>query len=195
MNSKPCFRLIFLFALLNLLNCNGYSQAGLAIAANELPSRSEDFPTVNRVETPPLLKSIRRLMEAMSYIGSPLPNSVVTPLEQISLTDDAQTVTMKVQALLDPLCIAGVSVTKNGAPLVARGEADALLMEQGWRTFLVKVVNQPDRTQRLVIDSPNAQPLPQASAADKHADAREACDHARAVYRKLIRQTETRSKP
>ena len=195
MNSKPCFRLIFLFALLNLLNCNGYSQAGLAIAANELPSRSEDFPTVNRVETPPLLKSIRRLMEAMSYIGSPLPDSAVTPLEQISLTDDAQTVTMKVQALLDPLCIAGVSVTENGAPLVARGEADALLMEQGRRTFLVKVVNQPGRTQRLVIDSPNAQPLPQASAADKHADAREAYDHARAVYRKLIRQTETRSKP
>ena len=195
MNSKPCFRLIFLFALLNLLNRNGYSQAGLAIAANELPSRSEDFPTVNRVETPPLLKSIRRLMEAMSYIGSALPNSVVTPLEQISLTDDAQTVTMKVQALLDPLCIAGVSVTENGAPLVARGEADALLMEQGWRTFLVKVVNQHGRTQRLVIDSPNAQPLPKASAADKHADARDAYDHARVVYRKLIRQTETRSKP
>ena len=195
MNSKPCFRLIFLFALLNLLNCNGYSQAGLAIAANELPSRSEDFPTVNRVETQPLLKSIRRLMEAMSYIGSPLPDSVVTPLEQISLTDDAQTVTMKVQALLDPLCIAGVSVTENGAPLVARGEADALSMEQGWRTLLVKVVNQPGRTQRFVIDSPNAQPLPQASAVDKHADAREAYDHARAVYRKLIRQTETRSKP
>ena len=166
MNSKPCFRLIFLFALLNLLNCNGYSQTGLAIAANELPPRSEDFPTVNRVETQPLLKSIRRLMEAMSYIGSPLPDSVVTPLEQLSLTDDSKTVTTKVQDLLDPLCIAGVSVTENGAPLVTRGEADALLMEQGWRTFLVKVVNRPGRAHRLVIDSPNAQPLPQASAAE-----------------------------
>ena len=141
MISKPCFRLIFLFALLNLLNCNGYSQAGLAIAANELSPPSEDFPSVSRVETQPLLKLIQRLIGAMSYIGSPLPNSVVIPLEQLSLSDDSQTVTRKFQDLLDPLCIAGVSVTEHGAALVTRGEADALLMEQGWQTFLVKVVN------------------------------------------------------
>ena len=44
------------------------------------------------------------------------------------------------------------------------GRAPRELLEQGWRTFLVKVVNKPGVTRRLLVESPNAQPLPHSSA-------------------------------
>ncbi|MCA8998825.1 MAG: CehA/McbA family metallohydrolase, partial [Planctomycetaceae bacterium] len=122
------------------------------------------LPMVSQVESQPLLASIARLIEAMDYIGSPLPDSVINELKLLSVTDDSREVTRRVQLLLDPHCLAGVSVRENGAPLVKPGQASRELLEQGWRTFLVKVVNKPGRATRLLVESPNAQPLPHAPA-------------------------------
>lgn len=44
----------------------------------------------------------------MEYVGSPLPESVLTELKKLSAGDDSAVVTRRVQELLDPLCLAGV---------------------------------------------------------------------------------------
>ncbi|MEE2990446.1 MAG: CehA/McbA family metallohydrolase [Planctomycetota bacterium] len=125
---------------------------------------AEDLPTITSVEAQPLLASIERLIEAMDYVGSPLPGDVVSELQQLSAADDAARVTSRVQQVLDPFCLVGVSLQEKGPPIVKAGPVKRELLEQGWRTFLVKVVNMPGKTRRLLIESPNAQPLPHSPA-------------------------------
>ena len=137
-----------------------------AWAAENSSTVSQEFPTIARVEPQPLLQSLQRLIEAMDYMGSPLPESVVSRLNQLSNVDDAEDVTREVQAILDPHCIVGLSVQDEGAPIAVQGPAPRDLQEQGWRTFLVKVINRPGRTHRLLVESPNAQPLPNSPASE-----------------------------
>ena len=140
------------------LNGKGHSEIeATSISAARLPMVSD-------VDAQPLLASITRLIDALDYVGSPLPEEVVSELKQLSVLSDSREVTRRVQGLLDPLCLAGVSLKESGPPLVKPGMASRELLEQGWRTFLVKVVNNPGHTTRLLVESPNAQPLPHSPA-------------------------------
>ncbi|MBM83654.1 MAG: hypothetical protein CMJ78_24105 [Planctomycetaceae bacterium] len=130
----------------------------------ETSAKASKLSMVESVEAQPLPASIDRLIEAMQYVGSLLPRTVVGKLKKLSSADDDAEVTKQVQELLDPLCLIGVSLRDKGPPLVKRGAAPRELLEQGWRTFLIKVVNKPCKTRRLLIDSPNAQPLPHSPA-------------------------------
>ena len=123
-----------------------------------------NLPMVSKVDAQPLLASIDRLIDALHYVGSPLPENVVSELKQLSTLGDSEEVTRRVQQLLDPLCLAGLSLNESGPPLVKPCQARRELLEQGWRTFLVKVVNQPGHTTRLLVESPNARPLPHSPA-------------------------------
>lgn len=126
--------------------------------------RVREATSVREVEVQPLLASIRRLSNAMDYLGSPLPESVKAELLTLNPTEDPQHITARVQELLDPHCLAMVSLRKKGPPMVKPGTARRELLEQGWRTFLIKVVNKPGHTTRLLVESPNAQPLPHSPA-------------------------------
>ncbi len=136
----------------------GILLATTATWAKETPT------TIRSVEPQPLLGSIGRLIEAMDYVGTPLPKSVTTQLKGLSPAGESTHVTKQVQQLLDPFCLAAVSLKAQGPPLVQPGTVKRELLEQGWRTFLIKVVNRPGKTGRLLIESPNAQPLPHAPA-------------------------------
>lgn len=124
---------------------------------------SRQTPTaiaLDSVEPQPLLASIDRLIAAMEHIGAPLPESVATQIESLRGNDDAAFVTREVQRLLDQHALLHVVVNRDAAPLVSVGQAKRQLLEQGWKTFLVKVINPAEWRGRLVIGSPNAQPLP-----------------------------------
>ena len=125
---------------------------------------ADQLPMAGQVDAQPLLAATARLIEAMDYVGSPLPADTVEQLQQLSRQDDQTNTAARIQQLLDPLCLAGVSVRENGPPTVKAGAAPRTLTEQGWRTFLVKVVNKPGLRRRLLVESPNAQPLPHAPA-------------------------------
>ena len=120
--------------------------------------------TVNSVESQPLLASIHRLIDAMQYVGSPLAPQTVAELKKLSAADEPEAVTARVQELLDPQCLLGVTLVDGGPPLIRNGQAPRQLLEQGWRTFLVKVVNRSGNKSRLLIESPNALPVPHARA-------------------------------
>ena len=122
------------------------------------------LPLVESVESQPLLASIGRLVEAMDYVGNPLPAEVATELRKLAGSNNDDAVTKRVQEILDPLCLASVSINESGPPSVTSGDASRELLEQGWRTFLVKVINKPGRTTKLLVESPNARPLPHAPA-------------------------------
>ncbi len=98
---------------MNLQNPTTFPVAFLVVtvlSANSLfAADTAELPMVKSVEAQPLLASIERLIEAMDYVGNPVPKSVMTDLKRLSAADNATHVTKRVQELLDPLCLVGVS--------------------------------------------------------------------------------------
>ncbi|MFN5625151.1 MAG: CehA/McbA family metallohydrolase [Planctomyces sp.] len=138
----------------------------LLIASSTVTRADESWPMAARVERQPLLAQLQRLRDTLNHIGMPVPKETETQLMQLVDNADEDSLTARVQELLDPHCLAAVSLRKDAAPVVVRREAKAELIEQGWQRFLNKVLNEPEVRVRLRIDSPNAKPLPHSPEED-----------------------------
>jgi hypothetical protein len=132
--------------------------------SSPVPSPPVQSPPVQSVPRQPLLAQIHRLTEAMDGIGSPFDKATTQRIQTLKSLQDETKITQEVQRLLDPYCLAIVNIQENGPPKVVQGLADPELLEQGWRTFLIKVINKPGYAHRLLVESPNSQPLPHAPA-------------------------------
>ncbi|HZO58006.1 MAG TPA: CehA/McbA family metallohydrolase [Bryobacteraceae bacterium] len=128
----------------------------LAIAA-ALLARAEKLPTVANVELQPLAAQAERVATALELLGDPLPAADRTALRA------AKTVGA-IQDILDKHCLVGVNINPESRVKAQQGEARPELMEQGWRTFLVKVHNEAGITAVLTVDSPNAGQLANTGA-------------------------------
>ncbi|MCA9166650.1 MAG: CehA/McbA family metallohydrolase [Planctomycetales bacterium] len=107
----------------------------------------------------PLQSQVRRLVQALEFLGQPLTppqrQAIDAALEE---TDDAKCVE-QIQKTLNPLCLLAVHINPESRVKVAAGHADKNLVEQGWQVFLVKVHNEAGVTAQLKVNSPNAAPL------------------------------------
>ncbi len=131
---------------------------GLALLASL--SRADNLPVVTAgVEAQPFKASAKRVAEALDVVGEPLSKAEKSALEQALAETDEKTAVEGIQKILDPHCLAGVNINPESRVKVARGAAEAELMEQGWRVFLVKVHNEAGVTAQLRAISPNAAPL------------------------------------
>jgi hypothetical protein len=119
-------------------------------------SAGDEAPLVQRVDRQPLAAQARRVVEALDYIGSPIDAADRDALE-VALREraDAESV-LALQRVLDRYCLIDVHVNPESRVKVARGPARPLLVEQGWRTFLVKVRNEAGVTAVLRATSPQA---------------------------------------
>lgn len=122
------------------------------------------LPPAAHVEAQPLISQVKRLQEALGYLGAPLPAETRAALAEAARETGDDRVASLVQAALDPHCIAAVNISRDGQ-LAAIPSGDAAdLQEQGWRTQLVKVVNHAEAATTLRVSSLNAGPLPNAPA-------------------------------
>ena len=63
----------------------------------------------------------------------------------------------KIQAVLDARVMFAVNINPEMRVKAAQGPAKAELLAQGWRLFLVKVVNEAGATAPLRVQSPQGQ--------------------------------------
>lgn len=90
-------------------------------------------------------------------LGEPLPAGEGAELRQLAAAPaDSKTAVEKMQRILDRHAIAGVTINPESRVKVQEGPADPELIEQGWRTFLVKVHNEAGITPVLAAESRNA---------------------------------------
>ncbi len=129
----------------------------LAMAASGFANAFADPITpVPGVERQPLESQVKRIVQALEVAGAPLSRQQQQAVSQaIGIDDDPRAVTA-LQAALDPLCLAVVSINPESRVTVAPGPAKAELDQHGWRTFLVKVVNEAGVTAPLRCLSPNS---------------------------------------
>ncbi len=121
--------------------------------------RGDDLPVITEVELQPLGAATRRLVETLDFLGAPLGAATRKKLDDALGADEPQAAIRGIQAVLDPLCLAAVHVNPESRVKVKEGPVRKELVQQGWRTFLVKVHNEAGVTAPLRVESPNAAPL------------------------------------
>lgn len=109
------------------------------------------------VEWQPLSAQIKRVLEALEYQGAPLAAGDQAKLRQLLASSDDHV--EEAEEILDRYCLLQVNINPESRVKVAPGQAKAVLVEQGWRTFLVKVENEAGVTAELRAVSPNSQSL------------------------------------
>ncbi|MEM7396283.1 MAG: hypothetical protein AAF492_28440 [Verrucomicrobiota bacterium] len=95
-------------------------------------SRAEQLPVVEQAEIQPLAVHVKRLMEALDYVGRPLSDAEKAQLRQAMNHADEAEALRQIQTVLDPHCLAGVHINPESRVKVAPGPAPRNLVEQGW---------------------------------------------------------------
>jgi len=129
--------------------------AGVLAALSIVRAHSSGFSPVP-VELQPLAAQVARVVEAMDYLGAPLPESDRKAIQTALSGGDERGAAARLQEVLDPHCLLDVHINPESRVHVTQGEARAELVEQGWRTFLIKVRNEAGVTAPLRISSPQA---------------------------------------
>ncbi len=117
------------------------------------------LPLVDDVEPQPLMAQVVRLGEALSFLGSRLESRDWERIQALRDQAPSDSVVREIQAVLDPYCLAMVSINPEARVKVLRGPAAPLLVQGGWSSFLVKIENDAAVNAQLHAESPNALPL------------------------------------
>ena len=112
-----------------------------------------------RVDLQPLAAQARRVVDALAYLGEPFSAAALAPLRAAEAAGDEPAWLAAIERLFSTRCLADVRINPEGRVSVERGGADARLVEQGWRAFLVKVRNEAGTTPELALESPQARPV------------------------------------
>jgi hypothetical protein len=128
---------------------------------------------VTNVEPQPLMAQADRVLAALDHLGSPANPEVKAAVNKARTEPDGQTAVAQLQKAMDSLCLLVVQINPESRVQVRLGTARPELVEQGWRSFLIKVDNEAGVTAPLKADSANARPLagsPPAEVADRWLD-------------------------
>ena len=131
----------------------------LAVLLIPLGSTGQELPLVRTVDLQPLAAQALRLIETMDYLGSPLDPADQALLRQAAEARNPAEDIVSIQKVLDNYTLIDVRIDPESRVKVDQGLAPAELVEQGWRTFLVKVRNEANVTAELRVESPNAGPV------------------------------------
>jgi hypothetical protein len=142
----PFSQRIFMRRLIVLLCC---FSIGILHAALSL---------VTNIDLQPLHAQVKRVEQALAYLGAPLSDAEIKELEEAPSLPAGRALET-IQRVLDRHALFGVSINPEMRVKVQAGEAKPELDEQGWRVFLVKVANDSGTTAKLAAVSPNAQRL------------------------------------
>ena len=114
---------------------------------------------VAAVQLQPLSAQVRRLIDAMAYLGEPLSGSEQRQLEAAANLGDERSAVDAIQRVLDPRSLLTVRINPESRISIERGAAPGRLVEHGWRAYLIKVQNEAGVTGALRFESPQAQPV------------------------------------
>ncbi|MFC5457788.1 CehA/McbA family metallohydrolase [Prosthecobacter fluviatilis] len=113
-----------------------------------------DLPPVIETEGQPLAANAQRLVQALDFLGAPLPPETRTKLQTaITARDGAG-----VQSVLDPQVLCVVDINPESRVKAQRGPAAARLQQAGYTPLLIKVINHATSVAALHISSPQAGP-------------------------------------
>lgn len=117
---------------------------------------AQDVLSISAVEAQPLAANLQRVVDALDYLGSPLPEGLSEKLRQAS-KDSIEAADL--QRMIDPHVLFSISVNPELRVKVARGPAEARLQQAGFQPCLIKLYNEATVTREVRITSPQAGPV------------------------------------
>src|SRR5436190_11809660 len=114
------------------------------------------LPVVRQIEWQPFSAQVKRVLEALDYLGSPYTTIERQAIDAALAQGDA----FLLQQRMDVRCLVGVHINPEMRVKVQQGIAPPDLVEQGWRVFLVKVENDSGTTAKLTVESDSFKRLP-----------------------------------
>lgn len=121
--------------------------------------QAEVLPIIDDIEHQPFVASSLRLNEALTFLGSGLSNDDATQLDALRQQAPSAEITRQIQDILDPYCLAMVNINPESRVKVFQGEAAPVLVQNGWKSYLIKVHNEAHTNAELQVESPNSEPL------------------------------------
>jgi hypothetical protein len=127
---------------------------------NWISGQPEHHPVPNApVSLQPLADQVRQVESALNYLGQPLSEADQSAINAALEGNDESAAVTKLQQILDRYVLTTVIINPESRVEVERGAAAPLLVEDGTRLFLVKVLNQAGVTAALKVESPNSKPI------------------------------------
>ncbi len=132
----------------------------LIMMATTIAYAADDSPPVVAVEGQPLGANAKRLLQALDFLGTPLPAKTSKAILSAANARDAK----QLQNLIDPHVMFAVSLNPEVRVKVKRGPAKPILQQGGFTPMLVKILNDSTVTKQLRIVSPQSGPVYSGSA-------------------------------
>jgi hypothetical protein len=110
------------------------------------------------VEAQPLLAQALRLQEALAFLGSELSAEDAKRIQALQHAPAGHATIQAIQEILDPYCLAIVSINPEARVKVSKGAASPRLIQGGWSSFIVKIHNDAHVTAQLEVESPHSLP-------------------------------------
>ena len=114
-----------------------------------------DRVAIVEVEGQPLAANVQRLLQALKFLGAPLPEEVESAVSAAATSQNAE----KVQEALDPHVLCVVTVNPELRVKATRGPAKVTLQQEGYTPVLIKVINDSGASRPLRITSPQSGPV------------------------------------
>ena len=114
------------------------------------------LPVVEGVEPESFRAHCGRLLETLEALKAPLPADTARALRDVLRkegTREPDDTATRVQKLLDPLCLVGVTINPESRVKAARGPASAGLVQDREAVLLIKVHNEAGVTHALKLTS------------------------------------------
>lgn len=117
----------------------------------------------NKSSSKNLLQSIayqaRQLESLLEFLGRPFTRMEKEGINGAIANRDPDKAVEQIESILDKHALVVVSINPESRVGVTRGEADADLIQNGTRLFLVKIVNEAGIRSPLQVNSPNSGPV------------------------------------
>ena len=124
-------------------------KAGLVLACPAW-SFAADSTASAAVEPQPFFASVRRAVESLEKLGSPISSADAARIDQLARQNDAAAVD-EAGAILGRYTLIDLSIDPGGNPRLGLGGAPRTLVEQGWRMFLVRIANPAARRDDMIL--------------------------------------------
>ena len=110
-----------------------------------------------QIEPQPYFASVKRAMGALATAGQAIPTADVNRLAQLASKGSVEAVAAA-DAILDRYTLARVTLDSFGTGTTTLGGADRMLIEQGWKAFLIRIANPARLTEKLDVRAGSGTP-------------------------------------
>jgi hypothetical protein len=135
-----------------------FACAALLVALSAVNAKASGGAS-EEVELQPLVAQARRVAEALEFLGEPLSAEDRAAIERAAGDANEARGAAAIQNVLDRRVLFRVEISPESRVSVTRGAAEAVLVEKGWRVFLIRVRNEAGVTAQLRAESPQALPV------------------------------------